>query len=138
LAFKWFKITPQEREASAVGAIIWVIWFIGVSILMSMAVHDQETSDLFSSPLFGWVAIGPLFTFQFVGRYIMRFETRMASGSLSNTSNAVTSTISLLAWGLVLLAWDSFFGGISTIPAVVLGLTFTYLVLLIANRRWNF
>ncbi len=98
---------------------------------MSMAVHDQETNDLFSSPFFRWVAIGPLFIFMFVGRYIMRFETRMAPGSLSNTSNAITSTISLLAW-------DSFFGCIPIFPALALGWAFTYLVLVVTNRRWNF
>ncbi|MCG7844863.1 MAG: hypothetical protein MIO90_05475 [Methanomassiliicoccales archaeon] len=137
MVVRMFKITPRERTAAVVGVVIWAVWFIGVSILMSMAVHDQETSDPFFSPFFRWVGFGPFFTFMFVGRYIMRFDAKMASGSLSNTSNAVTSATSFMAWGLVLLVWDCFFGNIPVVPALVLGLALTYLVLVASNRRWN-
>jgi len=132
-----FRITSEERTATVVGIVIWAVWYVGVSVLLSMAAHDQGTSDLVLSPFFRWMAFGPFLAFLFLGRHIMRFNMKMATGSLSNMSNVVTSATSFMAWGLVLLVWDCFFGGVDTVPALVFGMLFTYLMLVVSNGRWN-
>lgn len=132
----WFRVTQQERTATTIGVFAWVTWFIGVSVLMSSAVHDQASNDILSSPFFRWVALGPLFTFIFLGRLVMRFERKLTMDTRGNWINVVISVISFMAWGSLLLVWDISFGA-NSLVALPLGLVFTYLALVASNRRWN-
>lgn len=129
--------TAQERTANLVGVLLWVAWVVLVIVASSVLITDEGTAETVRSPFFQWLTFGPLLVFMFLGRRLMRFETKMASGSLSNMSNAVTSATAFMAWGLVILVWDCFFGGADVPIGVALGILFTYLVLVATNRRFN-
>ena len=129
--------TAQEREANLVGWLLWVAWIVAVTVASNLLITDEATAEVVRSPFIQWLTFGPLLVFIFLGRRLMRFETKMASGSLSNISNAVTSATAFMAWGLVILVWDCFFGGADVLMGVALGVVFTYIVLVATNRRFN-
>lgn len=131
----WY--TPQQREADLVGILMWVVWFVMLNGMFFFMFNDQGTNDLILSPLFYWVTIGPMFAFMFLGRRVMKPETSAPPGSPSDMGNFATSVISVLAWGLVLLVWDIFYGA-DRIIGVSLGLVLILLLLMATNRRWNF
>jgi hypothetical protein len=99
--------------------------------------NDEGTNDLILSPMFNWVTIGPMFAFVFLGRRVMKRDMSTRPGSPSNMSNFATSFVSVLAWGLVLLVWDTFYG-VDRVIGVCLGLVLVLLLLMTTNRRWNF
>ncbi|HIH77104.1 MAG TPA: hypothetical protein HA343_07335 [Methanomassiliicoccales archaeon] len=131
----WY--TPQQREADLVGILMWVVWFVILNGMFFFMFNDEGTNDLILSPLFYWVTIGPMFAFMFLGRRVMKPEMSAPPGSPSDMSNFATSVISVLAWGLVLLVWDIFYGA-DRIIGVSLGLVLILLLLMATNRRWNF
>ncbi|MBN1109554.1 MAG: hypothetical protein JXA45_02215, partial [Methanomassiliicoccales archaeon] len=141
LASKRGKTTRHERLGSIVGVLLWIIWIV-VAIILDMtiigpvAIVDEASSELLSS-LLQWLVYGPLVIFIFLGRHLVRFNYKMASGSLSNKANTVISLTSYVAWTVVLLVWDFFEENPSMILVIVLGWLFTYLMLVVSNRRWD-
>lgn len=141
MASKKGKTTRHERHGTFVGILLWIIWIVAAIILnmiiiSPMAIVDEASSELLF-PLLQWLVFGPLYIFIFLGRHLVRFNYKIASGSLSNKANVVISLTSYVAWAVVLLVWDFFEEDLSMILAIVLGWIFTYLILLVSNRRWD-
>ncbi|MCX6650898.1 MAG: hypothetical protein NT131_04480 [Methanomassiliicoccales archaeon] len=96
MSTKRILTTPEERRGVMFGIMMGLAWFLVGNFLLVAAIFDAQTQEDFYTPFFVWVSFGPLLTFIFLGRHIMRFELRMVTGSLSNISNAMISAVSFL------------------------------------------
>lgn len=130
----------EERMGDGIGLVMWIIWLLGISAIISILNFDGSLSDFSISPEFLWIRIGPIFIFMFVGRYIKQqrgMKTNENSRTVNNNLiNAAFSFGIFFIWLIVNLVCSNLNIGLTMINNIVGGLGLCYLSLVIYNKKW--
>ena len=135
----FMAVKNEERMGDGIGLVMWIIWFIGISAIISILNFNGSLSDFSLGPEFLWIRIGAIFIFMFVGRYIKQqrgIEINENSRTVNNNLiNAAFSFGIFIVWLIVNLVCSNLNVGLTMINNIVGGLGICYLSLVIYNKN---
>jgi hypothetical protein len=127
---KW--INPH---GAFVGAFLYVLWFIFTSALISLAVHDQSSSDFFAQPIFIWIRVGPIFFFTYAGQFLFKDRAqetpKLARYERGMRLDVSVASLTFMIWAGTNVILTGYGLSLSLVNNLIGGLLFSALILIL-------